>query len=173
METIEKIKTQLCSVCQQDKPLSRFATTSYKGRKYPLHRCKDCYNAKRRKEGRPNDKIWIEKNPITMLMTWAKCRAKKRNMDFDLDKRALQKIWDSQNGKCAVTGISFDLKIDPKYEKGPYRPSLDRIDSSKGYTKDNVRFVIWFINSAISEYGLDTFLKIAEAAILFKNKVVV
>lgn len=36
--------------------------------------------------------------------------------------------------------------------------SLDRIDSTKGYTKDNVRLVTWLVNKSIGEYGTDAFI---------------
>ena len=34
----------------------------------------------------------------------------------------------------------------------PARPSLDRIDPTKGYTKDNVRITSWLINMVRSNY---------------------
>lgn len=45
-----------------------------------------------------------------------------------------------QNSKCLLTGTIFD--IDSKW----YRPSIDRIDSNKGYTLDNIRLVAWIVN---------------------------
>jgi len=49
-------------------------------------------------------------------------------------------------GCCEITGIPFDFEPHKIYSKNPYSPSIDRIDSSKGYTKQNVRIVLWQVN---------------------------
>jgi len=60
---------------------------------------------------------------------------------FDIDKTFLVGLWDKQDGYCALSG----LKMEHKY--GLLKSaSVDRIDSSKGYTKDNVQLVCKFIN---------------------------
>lgn len=41
---------------------------------------------------------------------------------------------------------------------GPNSPSIDRIDSTKGYTEDNVQWVIWVVNDAKSNMSMDDFL---------------
>lgn len=45
-----------------------------------------------------------------------------------------------QNSKCALTGQNLD--INHKW----WKPSLDRIDSNKGYSVDNIRIVAWIVN---------------------------
>jgi hypothetical protein len=42
-----------------------------------------------------------------------------------------------------------------KWHRNPYRPSFDRIDSSKGYTPDNVRIIAYCVNTAMNEWGED------------------
>lgn len=62
-----------------------------------------------------------------------------RKFNFDL---TLEEAWDifvRQDKKCALTGIEIQL-TEPK------NASLDRIDSNKGYTKDNVQWVHLQIN---------------------------
>jgi hypothetical protein len=51
--------------------------------------------------------------------------------------------------KCEITGIPFTWDV-----RGPTTLSIDRIDPTKGYTKDNVRFVCWWINAAMGNWGL-------------------
>jgi hypothetical protein len=54
-------------------------------------------------------------------------------------------------GVCELTGTPFDFSG----RKGnPYAPSLDRIDSSKGYTRDNVRLVCFGLNAAMNVWGI-------------------
>lgn len=40
-------------------------------------------------------------------------------------------------GKCQKTNIEFELCS----EASPFAPSIDRIESDKGYTPDNVQYV--------------------------------
>lgn len=49
-------------------------------------------------------------------------------------------------GVCQVTGIPFQFEPHATYGKNPYAPSVDRIDNSKGYTKENTRLVLWQVN---------------------------
>lgn len=44
----------------------------------------------------------------------------------------------------------------------PLAPSLDRITPAAGYTPDNVRVVCSQANTALSEYGVDSLLALAE-----------
>lgn len=55
----------------------------------------------------------------------------------------MKQLWEEQEGKCAVTKV--DLKLENSYNKN-YQASLDRIDSSKGYIKGNVRYISVSVN---------------------------
>lgn len=79
----------------------------------------------------------------------AKLRAKSKNIYFDITKEDLLNLWDKQNGKCALTGL--DMTYD-RYKGRIYtNVSVDRIDSSKGYTKDNIQLVCMAANQAKSD----------------------
>jgi len=65
-------------------------------------------------------------------------------------------------GFCEITGFSFDFSPHNRYSKNPYSPSIDRIDSTKGYTKDNVRIVLWQVNLMRGEMNDDEILLICE-----------
>ena len=68
-------------------------------------------------------------------------------------------------GVCEVTGIAFEMKGDRR----PFMPSIDRIDSGKGYTPDNCRVVLWIINAAKQALPEDDFQsalrQVAEAVV--------
>lgn len=68
-------------------------------------------------------------------------------------------------GKCQLTGLMFDFKPSEKTFRNPYAPSLDRIDSHKGYTKDNVRVVLTAVNEALGEHTDEEILPILEAMV--------
>ena len=35
------------------------------------------------------------------------------------------------------------------HRTAPFKASIDRIDSTRGYTRDNCRLVCWFVNQAL------------------------
>lgn len=56
------------------------------------------------------------------------------------------------NGRCALSGIAFDV-TSPEMKRNPFTLSPDRIDSSKGYTFENIRIVCMIVNLAMSHWG--------------------
>ena len=92
------------------------------------------------------------KNPKTRARTMlksARTSASKKNLPFDLTVDWIeQKLID---GLCEVSGISFDFESmnTGKWGHGsqnPFSPSLDRTVPELGYTKDNVKVVVWIYN---------------------------
>ena len=76
------------------------------------------------------------KNRAAQLVRDAKRRAAKRGLEFTLTKEwALE----TYTGHCAITGIKF-LDYRDRNGGGPYSPSIDRIDNTKGYTESNCRW---------------------------------
>ena len=71
------------------------------------------------------------------------------------------------NGYCEVTGIalSFD-RPDPSKRAAPFQPSIDRIDSSKGYDAANCRVVALAVNLAMREWGEAVIARIGKAIFL-------
>lgn len=82
-----------------------------------------------------------------------------------LDKDMIA-IWEDSRGRCMMTGLPFtDEQVGDKAAAHPYRPSLDRIDPHKPYTRENCRLVLQAVNFALNAYGDDgIFYRIAEAA---------
>lgn len=68
-----------------------------------------------------------------------------------------------QKGWCYYTGLVYKLNGDGADDddggggggRHPLLCSVDRIDSSKGYTKENIVFCCWFVNAAKNEWGLE------------------
>lgn len=80
-------------------------------------------------------KEWrIKKGPVYQILHQARSRAKKRGLSFDLTEEDVT-IPDI----CPVFGITLRRNKGRGFH--PDSPSLDRIDNSKGYTKDNVRVI--------------------------------
>lgn len=70
---------------------------------------------------------------LMMLLQSAKSRAKKTGLDFNLDIDFLM----SQPNVCPILSLQFDITDTNRNTS----PSLDRVDSTKGYTKVNTRLI--------------------------------
>ena len=90
----------------------------------------------------------------------AKRRALAKGRDFDLKVSDLRELGEKQGWRCALTGLSFDLQTGEAWAR-PRALAIDRIDSRKGYVKENVRLVVHAINVAIGPWGEDEFASIA------------
>lgn len=101
-----------------------------------------------KEKNRVRAKVYRMTNPITRMLTMAHTRSKKMGFPSDLTREWLDEKL--AKGCCEVTGLKFELLFG---EKSPYLPSIDRIDSSKGYTQDNCQLVCWIYNRA---KGVDT-----------------
>ncbi len=74
----------------------------------------------------------------------------------------LLRLYDSQKGKCALSGRDLSLgSIElNKYDANVL--SIDRIDSSKGYVEDNVQFVTYQINVAKGRHSNEEFIAMCQ-----------
>jgi hypothetical protein len=90
-------------------------------------------------------------------MAIARYRAKQKGLPYALDENAIQGAIDA--GVCELTRIPFDLEHGKTWNS----PSLDRIDSSKGYTPDNVRVVLYCLNVMANIWGENKIIEIADA----------
>lgn len=76
--------------------------------------------------------------------------AKKRGLDVEITKEDVIALWEKQKGLCAVTGLPMEkvkaTKTTRNRYKNLYRASVDRINSDKGYTKENIRLVCSHVN---------------------------
>lgn len=97
---------------------------------------------------------WRAAHPEKYLLQSAKSRAKKRGWDFDLEESDL-----IIPEVCPVLGIPITLRYGGDKDSSP---SLDRIDSNKGYVKGNVQVISWRANNLKSNGTLEEFIKLVE-----------
>tara|TARA_B100001093_G_C26700334_1_gene958761 strand:+ start:67 stop:876 length:810 start_codon:yes stop_codon:yes gene_type:complete len=152
-------KQLTCWDCKQTKNIRNFPyRKQYADNKEK--RCKEC-NRKNHVERRSNasqDQIINE-----MLKTSA-ASAKKRLLRnrieagvFDLKADDIKELIAKQNNKCVYTGYELEWS-----HNNNYKASIDRIDSSKGYTKDNIQLVCFIVNQAKSDLSDDVFIDMCQ-----------
>ena len=155
-------KVLICKKCGTEKPFSDYYVNS----KGAIRRdsCKNCIqeHSRRHKRKYPDQtkdtmRQWRLNHRGKALTNVARHRAKARDLPYDLDPIEIQKRVDT--GICELTGIPFSL-MEPRAWNAP---SLDRVDSSKGYTKENTRVVLYSVNVMMNTWGENKILQIASA----------
>lgn len=81
----------------------------------------------------------------------ARNRAKQKGLEFNLTKEWVK----SRGSNCELSGLPFRPEYDGVHDRNPFAPSVDRIDSSKGYTKENSRLIFSCLNMGLGQWGLD------------------
>lgn len=71
--------------------------------------------------------------------------AEKRGIPFDINLDFCLDLFRKQKGLCALSGVPIRLN---RVQDTEISASLDRIDNSKGYTEENVRWVHKHINKS-------------------------
>lgn len=142
--------TKFCGGCEEEKPLSQFDHCERQGFQ---SRCKQCRHEQYR--------AWRQRTPPADAL-FARCTARARRKGLECN---LTIEWVEQKlaGACEVTGIPFVFD----HGRHAFMPSIDRIDSSKPYTTENCRVVLWIVNLAKNDLDEEDFQsairRIAEA----------
>jgi len=90
-----------------------------------------------------------------------KAKAKQRNYVFDI---SIQDIWEryiKQNKKCNLSGVPIKFYKQIKL-RNKITASVDRIDSKKGYTKDNIQIVHKIINVMKNDFTNEEFIRLCK-----------
>lgn len=85
--------------------------------------------------------------------------AKIRDIPFNLSIDYLWELYEQQNGKCALSGLEIPFG---KSTIDSSDASLDRIDSNKEYSKDNVQWVHKDINKMKMELDEKRFIELCK-----------
>lgn len=160
VDTFKK-KEHTCKVCCKKLTFKQFPYAKHiNGNAYFQNVCSKCIY-KRKKINHPNriaryQKVQKDKETNTLqgrtnlLCYRSKQKAKRYGYSHSLSKEfVLDKL---KIGKCEATGIQLyfgELNIHP------YAPSLDRIDSNKGYTEDNVQLTCMMYNFCKNQFSTE------------------
>jgi hypothetical protein len=123
-------------------------------------RCKKCasvaYNDRRSRYGK--------REFLRDILQSSKQSAKKRCKlgrtecgEHTITIQDLENLLEKQNNRCIYSGREFVWEYNHKY-----KASLDRIDSSKGYTPNNIQFTTWICNQAKSDFSEADFIEMCK-----------
>lgn len=151
-----------CSECKRDLDVSEFDKDTYSAKTGLQSRCKLCRKKHFIKRCNEDASYFIKNVALKNVKNRCKDKCKiDRNITCKIDSKFISKMYEDQNHLCAVTGKQLTHKMDTVREISdchiinPLNISIDRIDSSKGYTKSNVRLVGAAINIIMQD--LDDF----------------
>ena len=134
-----------CTQCFEFKLPEEFYKSNQKNNTYKrTYLCIQCQKIKIHEYRNTENGFWVS------CWNSLKGGAKERNLEVAITKQDVIDLWKKQKGLCSVTGLPME-KVKAKQTtragyKNLYRASVDRIDSQKGYTLDNIRMVCSHVN---------------------------
>jgi len=138
--------TKQCSGCGSEQSYGRL--DHYKSAVKGDWKCKSCSNHTNNFKGKVGP----------MPITWFEVKRKgglSRGYAWELDIEFILELYKEQEGLCALTGWPIGWS-----EKGlTSTVSIDRIDSSEGYLKENVQLLHKDVNMAKQQYNQDYFIE--------------
>lgn len=134
---ITAIQEKKCEKCNEIKDANEF----YRNGRTFTTICKSCIKASRKqmadKKHKSTKRVSILHKLCVEMVRNAKKRAIYTKKEFDIDVDFIEQL---------VTEFSKENKCDITLKKEPFKPSIDRIDNNKGYTKDNIK-ICWLIEN--------------------------
>jgi hypothetical protein len=138
--------TKICCRCKNEFPLTAefFHASKFLADGFNSH-CKTCRKKSYYLRRTPIQDL---KKTLTQRFSDLKSRTKKKRLNYgvelDFDVKYLMDLWEKQSGKCAISNIDMTYIL----YNGAVNTnvSVDRKDSLKGYTKENIQLTCVIIN---------------------------
>ena len=147
-------ETKTCNRCNEEKLLSEFSVNN-KAKDRLQYRCRACdvkYQAQRRDANKDQFAEYSRKYQtdrrqdfeyrLRMLINASKQRSKLNGREHSItvdDVKALYPV----DGCCPIFGLKLEFNGAGFRDNSP---SIDRIDSTKGYTRENIQVISWKAN---------------------------
>jgi hypothetical protein len=159
MKTI-KCKCDFCSN-EFEKPLNEYKRQSERGRTlfYCSRKCSGNRPDNKNKlknlglghapfKGGLNKLVTPDEIALGGLKEFSRRIRRRKQFDKELSPNNLLEIWNTQNGKCAYTNVQLILPCSSDYNESNnnFKASIDRIDSNKPYSIDNIQFTSITVN---------------------------
>ena len=162
-----------CTHCKESKVLFDFYTTGKLKSGLPKYNswCKFCIGIK---QASYHKRVWgLDKLQYTAFkrtktarsyLQYLRSKASQRRKNEEIiSLDALELLWISQNGKCAITGWPMTMEL----ANGVVETncSIDRVDSNYGYAVGNVQLVCRIVNVSKTSLSKNDFLALCKAVV--------
>lgn len=91
------------------------------------------------------------------MLSSAKGRSKRKGLEFSICVEDIEELYFRQDGKCAISNLKLSTITGHRHRNNAFVISLDRIDSERGYSKDNIQLVCWQANRMKDSLSWDEF----------------
>ena len=157
-----------CHKCGKFLPVDEFGKSDhYPYRDHHDARCRNC-RTKRTNELKKeySDEYGLLK-VLQMRYLAAKDRANKKSLPFNITKEYLKKLWDEQNGRCAICGVP--MTFEQCNGRTSTNVSIDQISHKEGYVIGNIQLVCMAVNQMKSDLEMDELYTFCKAILENKN----
>lgn len=162
-----------CNKCKKWKSKHKFSIDNnslHQNRGGVCSECKDCQRERYYHERQrlfENDDVAL-RYKLQQALKGTRRRSKEKNIYNDLTLDYLMYLWEKQDGKCALTGMQMTYKF---YEgRVNTNLSVDRIDSAKGYSKDNVQLVCMAANQMKNDLSMEEFINMCASVLALERE---
>lgn len=143
--------TRLCGGC--NKELVYKTKSNFERSEAAKSQCRQCTNTRINKtisrKGSDNAAWTGYKDVPGKVLSRLKRGAEKRGIDFEISIEDIYNQYVKQNKRCAFTGVPLEFGLDA---------SVDRIDSSSGYWRNNIQIVHKTLNMMKKDLPNDIFI---------------
>jgi hypothetical protein len=167
---IEQRGSMTCLHCHIKKPLSQFRPYKNRCNKQYTSYSTSCFecNKTRHKKCERKAPTRIDQK-LGQLLNGAKRRSVKDNKEFNLTKQFLISLFNKQEGKCFYTGLDL---LAYNNSSNDFCVSIDRVDSTKDYTTDNIVLCCWIINRIKTNLSIKDFVNYCSLIVNNKNNLI-
>jgi len=167
LDTLKKDGKAICKHCNEEKAKERFQKykSHYTNEELYEIKCYDC-RYKEKSEIKENKKYTVEAFLKCLLADTKNrndCKKTTKFSNFEITHEDLISLWKKQDGKCCYSGRNMVYNYSKKnyltQNYNPEKASIDRIDSSKGYLKDNIVLCCARANTIKMDLSLDELQK--------------
>jgi len=156
----EKAKAKMggkhCTTCKEQKPLEEFTSNKSKS-DGKMGYCKTCNNLRNKAYRKIEGNLEVS---CKRVFGYLSRRVKAKNLKLNFSFEFLMELYIIQKGLCAYTNEPLELPAGSSNTL-----SVDRIDSSKGYTKDNVCLTTWKVNNCKQALSLFDFVDLCKRVV--------
>jgi len=121
-----------CDFCEEEKPRSDFSENR--------NICKPCRLIQRTARTGDNREVFFRRAISSLRHSRLK-----QGIEWSIDVEDLMRIYDEQEGLCALSGVLMTTHRDGTGRRKT-NASIDRISPDLGYKKGNVQLLCWEVN---------------------------